>query len=722
MGSRLTQVTREPNQTAPQAAATSHHDELQEVSCQDAQDPEQTVDDTTAASATSSDPLPDTPTPPVDSNATGMDQPSRESIDSYSAPDTSAHRRFLDRYPHMAIDPGDDTPAPAPAPAPEPEPPKEYRACLICDTTCNETEPNRIATYPCSRCDNPYCPPCLKNMFVEACRDLSRMPPRCCNQIQLHHVRPFLSQEELDIFKAKYDEWGTPNPFYCPVARCSAFIPNYLLPSKRGNGKGKQRVDSGVGTPTMSMVSCPKCEANICTTCRNLAHEDGICNPLQFHGIDKATADLIERWGYKKCPRCGNGVKKMFGCSHMECRCGAHFCWGCMKSRGQCDGGCGEGSEDDGWSYYEPDFESEFDRDEEKERELELLEPGLAHLLTELTETPAPPEPNLAHVFPHLAPASQTGDDSKTPSTEPVEPTTSSEEAKEEAPPPRFRNLDGGANVYWEDQGLDFGEEPSDDMKDHIWDCDHDFDTAKLTLAAVFTSRAPDVVMECMKCWARIHPEVKMPVAQQKTVAWTTGTNTKRRRIELRSGGVRGTALRPSRSVEGLDTSVSTGTPLSASPASLRSAFSFNARTDAHDADFDAQRVLNLYGSTVALATEAQGGDREANWIAASDETYGKQEASPSTHQAKNTPFSFAYECYTCAVLVCQDCKEDLLAENEARRKAEEEEDALLQEEVEEEKEEEEEEGEEEEEEKEKEEEPVDIASCWNPEVHTLYE
>ncbi|OAG06517.1 uncharacterized protein CC84DRAFT_1071227, partial [Paraphaeosphaeria sporulosa] len=264
---------------------------------------------------------------------------------------------------------------------------------------------------PCSRCNRAFCVPCLKDMFLNACKDLSRMPPRCCNQIPLHHARPYLTAEEITLFKAKYEEWGTPSPFYCPVARCSTFIPNRMLPQANENGKGKQRVDSGIGTPTRPTVTCPKCEVDICTNCRSLAHANEICSPFNF-GVDKQTADLLQKWGYRKCPKCGQGVKRMYGCNHMECRCGAHFCWGCMQGRDNCLGNCDDEDEDD-YSDYEPDQE-EYD---------------------ELEDTVIETSPTSA----------------------------------------RVRNLDGGSSRYWEDQNYDFGNEPGDNYADRSWDCYHDF-------------------------------------------------------------------------------------------------------------------------------------------------------------------------------------------------------------------------------------------------------
>ncbi|KAI4960869.1 hypothetical protein J4E86_002495 [Alternaria arbusti] len=61
------------------------------------------------------------------------------------------------------------------------------------------------------------------------------------------------------------------------------------------------------------------------------------------------------------------------------------------------------------------------------------------------------------------------------------------------APP---RNLDAGGPRYWEDQDLDFGEEPGEDHQDRSWNCDHSFETYRIPLAkALINDSAAE--MEC---------------------------------------------------------------------------------------------------------------------------------------------------------------------------------------------------------------------------------
>lgn len=37
----------------------------------------------------------------------------------------------------------------------------------------------------------------------------------------------------------------------------------------------------------------------------------------------------------------------MYGCSHMQCTCGAHWCWWCLRSIDECQGDCAGPGESD---------------------------------------------------------------------------------------------------------------------------------------------------------------------------------------------------------------------------------------------------------------------------------------------------------------------------------------------------------------------------------------
>ncbi|KAH8707630.1 hypothetical protein GQ44DRAFT_715722 [Phaeosphaeriaceae sp. PMI808] len=320
-------------------------------------------------------------------------------------------------------------PLPLPPPPPvmvEPETPVDLEIqCLICcDVLPGKTDANHAkeAIYPCKSCDNPYCANCVKKMFMDACTDMSRMPPQCCYNIQIHHAKPLLTKEELATFRSKHEEWSTRNPMYCPVPVCSAFIPNRLLP-KQMRTQAKERADSGIGTPTSEAFACPTCTADICPACRQQAHPGSICVSNES-GLDAETAKLLKSWGYKKCPRCGQGVKRMYGCNHMECLCGAHFCWACMGDLEYCNGNC---------------VREEYSEDEDEDEDSHTQhDPVVADVGTEANATV------------------------ELPTTTPA--------------PTRRPNLDDASANDWESPDYDFGEEPTD-PKDNSWTCTHKFST-----------------------------------------------------------------------------------------------------------------------------------------------------------------------------------------------------------------------------------------------------
>jgi len=544
-----------------------------------------------------------------------------------------------------------------PLPLSHPDPPRPHTPspqCLICCNEIDEKNKHQILT-PC-KCGNTYCPPCLKDMFVAACKDITRMPPRCCTQIPLYHARPYLSAEEAAEFRAKYEEWSTPKPFYCPVARCSAFIPNRLLPQVRTNSKGKQRVDSGVGTPTSPTVSCPNCKVDICTKCRSLAHTGGTCLPLEW-GIDKDTAELLERWGYKRCPKCSHGVKRMFGCNHMECRCGAHFCWVCLQDKDECDGGCYEDS-DNGDEDYENDEHSDRENDDGESHQEEANNPN----------TTAPE----ANSIPHIQQPSTQSIPTTEQSTNPSQPALKS--------PLQARNLDGGSARYWEQQDLNFGDEPTDDVQDRAWSCSHNFNTAKMKLADAFNINSAPAEMECMKCWIPVHLEVEMPsslnIGAIKTVSVSATIHDTRGRVQnvrsrLRASRyVRRTRLRAVQSLEVLQ---GQSTPALTRPSTHHgeSMEPVEPTDPMEDVQYHSQegseQVRDMYGNIITMPGTTEGSQFPSFGDVFDKEPHNNDKIDPFVFRMENEEptrsFSMAYHCSYCGVFVCHRCKDTLLDE-----------------------------------------------------------
>ncbi|RMZ69945.1 RING finger [Pyrenophora seminiperda CCB06] len=384
-----------------------------------------------------------------------------------------------------------------PAPAADPVEVK-CLACLEKLPDAKDPKHAKEVIKPCRSHDHTYCGSCIGDMFVNACNDITRMPPRCCYQIPIHVAKPHLSKEELDEFRIKYDEWQTPNPFYCPIPTCSTFIPNRLLP---------QRVDSGVGPPLSKTFACPKCEASICLDCRQVSHPNSICATSEF-GIDAETTKLLKGWGYKKCPKCGHGLKRMYGCNHMECLCGAHFCYSCMQEYNQCGGNCNDDDDEDDAYEYGP---GEDEPEQGSEEEFQALVRA-AQIASEGEEAPREVS---EEEFQAILREAQTADPvpaSTTPTTTPPR------QPVVEEP----RNLDAGGQRYWERQRVDFGDEPREDYENRSWSCVHRFQTYPLSLKDALSGNPASTEIECVKCWRVIHPQIQNPEVPAAAAAAAT--------------------------------------------------------------------------------------------------------------------------------------------------------------------------------------------------------
>jgi IBR domain, a half RING-finger domain len=318
------------------------------------------------------------------------------------------------------------------------------------------------------------------------------MPAKCCEMIPIHVGAKLLSKEEAMEYRSKFEEWKTDakDRVYCPKPICSTFIP---LKQLRAAGKipdetnTKEKRDSKdpaipsleklAATPS---IDCPKCTTVICITCKSFAHP---MEPCKSETQNDEMLALLLKWGYKRCPRCGHGTRKMFGCSHMQCVCGAHWCWGCERGFNECErnGGC-EWDEDD-----DEDMGSDFAEEETDENTI-IPEADLVGALSPTTTD------NIA-VDVEMMDANGTSEGAANASTEAstdviIGPLTEREMRRQR----RAENLDAGGGRYWEQQDLDFGSEPGD-AEDGVWGCVHKW---------IVRADKLEEGMECHQCWGPV--------------------------------------------------------------------------------------------------------------------------------------------------------------------------------------------------------------------------
>ncbi len=219
---------------------------------------------------------------------------------------------------------------------------KAAATCGVCSCIFSGDDVEDKISHPCDRCNSPWCKSCLRKVLLDASRYLYKMPPRCCRIFNPDIARPILSATEMSQFEARFEEWRTPNRVYCPNRTCSAFIADiHLQTSPAVPGSSQQNADEP------PIRRCPECTTLVCSACRQEAHTGRRCpGPIEIDGA--LLHQRLDRWGYRSCPRCGYRIKKMFGCLHMQCVCGQHFCWECQgRIPTDCDAGCYEDERED---------------------------------------------------------------------------------------------------------------------------------------------------------------------------------------------------------------------------------------------------------------------------------------------------------------------------------------------------------------------------------------
>ncbi|CAA6658866.1 unnamed protein product [Spirodela intermedia] len=81
--------------------------------------------------------------------------------------------------------------------------------------------------------------------------------------------------------------------------------------------------------------ACGACSAETCRRCHLEYHPWVSCR--RYRELKEDPDVSLEEWrrgknNVKNCPSCGHAIEKTDGCSHVECRCGEHICWECLRT------------------------------------------------------------------------------------------------------------------------------------------------------------------------------------------------------------------------------------------------------------------------------------------------------------------------------------------------------------------------------------------------------
>lgn len=178
----------------------------------------------------------------------------------------------------------------------------------------------------CTECRSRACSECIRALFMVATKNESCMPPRCCGKaIPLAVGRQVLTGTEIETFKERHEEWNTSGRSYCPIPRCSAFLPPSMFPELRASISGEM---------SSVVICCSQCDTEVCTSCVTKAHPGKEC--IRGSNMEPELARALDKIDAKQCPKCHAATEKDGDCSSMRCWCGANWCWYCRRTVNSC--------------------------------------------------------------------------------------------------------------------------------------------------------------------------------------------------------------------------------------------------------------------------------------------------------------------------------------------------------------------------------------------------
>ncbi|KAI9681424.1 MAG: hypothetical protein M1817_002708 [Caeruleum heppii] len=162
-------------------------------------------------------------------------------------------------------------------------------------------------------CLHKYCLPCFNQLVMKAIMDQEVSVSKCCDKdISPVTIKEYLYPDKRAVYKLKAKEHSIPTTdrWYCPRAVCAEWL------------------DVGKPPPNSS-IKCSYCRSRICTTCRGLAHENGVpCSK----DVEKTTATQgMVRDDGTVCYQCRSVISLTTGSHRIRCSCKAEFCHVCAS-------------------------------------------------------------------------------------------------------------------------------------------------------------------------------------------------------------------------------------------------------------------------------------------------------------------------------------------------------------------------------------------------------
>ncbi|KAF5341182.1 hypothetical protein D9611_006080 [Ephemerocybe angulata] len=176
-------------------------------------------------------------------------------------------------------------------------------------------------------CGHSSCEPCLRHYLTSA-GPSSAFPlvcmggdATCTTPIPIPVIQRHLAKQRFDqlvdtVFTS-HIQTNVRRFKYCTTPDCTRIY----------------QCDTGV-----QFHQCPSCFSKICSLCNEEAHEGMTCEERRIQSDPAEQERLNNEWAttnnVKRCPSCSVMTEKTYGCNHMTCRCGEHWCWICRMAFG----------------------------------------------------------------------------------------------------------------------------------------------------------------------------------------------------------------------------------------------------------------------------------------------------------------------------------------------------------------------------------------------------
>ena len=211
----------------------------------------------------------------------------------------------------------------------------KMNTCIFCT---EDFEENGIINPQIMECKNYIHGKCFIN-YIEEELNNNRFPIRCplCTNKARHEINyktilDNLLLNDKDDLAAKLEtislnhlaENNSDEITFCPTAGC-----NYMCYYDK----------------TEYHLNCPLCKKNYCLNCKTEWHTNKTCEEYQREkkesDVDAQFENYVKGSKLKQCPNCKRWVEKISGCNHINCTCGASFCYNCGKLKnGNGNHGC----------------------------------------------------------------------------------------------------------------------------------------------------------------------------------------------------------------------------------------------------------------------------------------------------------------------------------------------------------------------------------------------